>query len=164
MVIPILPMKIKFLDNGNISVLYTDKISVYNSELKEISTVKFESLNSIMADIGDEISAFSYNDTLVGNDKTVLVYDEDGKLIAERKYSGELLKLSVFEKTLFLMFEDRVVKYDTESGEDLVSKIEPNAVDLVFTASGLPIVCHSGNAEPVFFENGDATEDSDAVN
>ncbi len=158
-----MPMKIKFLDNGNISVLFTDRFSVYDSGLTEISTVKFESMISLMADVGDDIIAFSYNETLVGNDKAVLIYNGDGELITERNYSGELLKICSFDKTLFLMFEDRVVKYDTESEIELVSSIAPNAIDLVFNTSGLPIVCHSGNAEPIFFDNDETPNTSETA-
>ena len=54
--------------------------------------------------------------------------------------------------------------FDPETGKTAEIQIEPNAIDIIFTSTGKPIVCYAGSAAPVSFDSApqeSATADTD---
>ena len=154
----VMPMKIRYLDNANIAVLYTDRVALYSSTLEFISEIPFGSVPSIRADIGESLICSVYNKTVIGNDKTVNIYDCSGNLIFTYDCAGELAELSCYQKKVYLLFEDSVMMLDTENDEVKVCEAEPNAIDIVFTEAGLPLVCYAGKAVPVAFAEAESSD------
>lgn len=149
----VMPMMIRYLEDGNIAVLYTDRMVFYNGLLEELSSVSLSSLLSVKADIGKKLVCIVNNNTLIGNDKTVNIYNSGGELLYTSGYAGELLKLRSFENRAYLLFEDRMVMIDLADGTERTVEADPNAIDLVFTSSGLPVMCYAGSAIPVIMDD-----------
>ena len=56
------------------------------------------------------------------------------------------------------------LSFDPETGKTAEIQIEPNAIDIIFTSTGKPIVCYAGSAAPVSFDSApqeSATADTD---
>ena len=149
----VMPMMIRYLEDGNIVVLYTDRMVFYNGLLEELSSVSLSSLLSVKADIGKKLVCIVNNNTLIGNDKTVNIYNSGGELLYTSGYAGELLKLRSFENRAYLLFEDRMVMIDLANDTERTVEVDPNAIDLVFTSSGLPVMCYAGSAIPVIMDD-----------
>lgn len=145
------PISLSYMNNGNIALQYTERTVIYSSKLEEISSISLESLNSARSHMGENLICIVNNNTLIGDDKTINVYDDGGKLISTFEQSGELLKIASFEKNIYLLFEDRVVLLDVYEKTDASITVEPNAIDIVFTSSGKPIICYAGNSYPLEF-------------
>ncbi len=147
-----IPMSIKYLLNGDIAVMFTDAIRIYSPSLEEKGFISFGSRLSLHAEIGDEIFCIVNNKTLIGNEKDIVICGSDGNVIYNSDQNGELLKIRIYEKTVYLLFENKVVKIDTEKKTEIETECESNAIDIVFTSSGEPILCYSGKAMNIKFE------------
>ena len=154
----VMPMKTGIMKNGNIVLLCTDRVMFFDSELKLLSTVMFDYTGALSADIGEEIFFTAAGNSLVGSDKTVTVYSSDGQVKAAFGCTGELIAVHSFGETVYVLTEDTVIRFDPETGITSTAAIEPNAIDIVFTSSGKPVVCYAGSAVPVGFES--APQDS----
>ncbi len=147
-----MPMSAQYMEDGRVTVLYTDRLSFCSADLTETTSISFESLLSVRAEIGEKLICVVNNNTLIGNDKTVSIYGTDGTELYRSRHAGELLRIRSFRDHAYLLFEDRVVRIDSTDGSESTVSTEPNAIDLVFTSSGLPVVCYAGSAVPVTFE------------
>ena len=46
-----------------------------------------------------------------------------------------------------------MVMIDLANGTERTVEVDPNAIDLVFTSSGLPVMCYAGSAIPVIMDD-----------
>ncbi len=141
----------RWLDNGNLMVMYSDGVNVYSPEGETASTLEMTGLLSHKYALGDTLMVSAYNNTVLGYDKTVNVYNENAEQIFSTTMDGELLKILPHGTRVCLLFEDRVVMIDTEDGSMYSGRIEPNAKDILLY-EGTVIVCYSGSARPVALE------------
>ena len=156
-----MPMSVRFLSDGSVAVLYTDRIAFYDAALEKRTEISLGSAPSQQAVIGDSFVCTVYNKTVIGNDKTVTVYDGMGRKIHESECSGELIKIAVSGDSVYLLLEGRLQMENVLTGEKKECAIGPNARDVVFPGSGTPLVCFAGNAVPVLWEDGGGQTSAD---
>jgi len=147
----ILPLQIKFMDDGCIGVLYNDRATVYNADASKRTEYFYSSMPSVHAEIGDSYICAVYNTSVIGNDKTVSIYDTDGQTVFTAPLSGELLSIVPNGDTVCLLFEDKAVRIDVREGSIKTLAVEPNAISIVF-AGDTPIICYSGKAAALDFD------------
>ena len=160
----VMPMKTEIMKDGNIVLLCTDRALFFDSGLNLLSTVTFDYNGSFKADTGREIFFTAAGNSLVGSEKTVTVYSSDGQAKASFGCSGELIAMRSFGQLVYVLTESSAVRFDSETGEVTELEIEPNAIDIVFTSAGKPIICYAGSAEPVTFAPAPQESDSASEN
>lgn len=146
-----IPMCVKELDNGNVAVMYTDKISVYGSDGIKYTDIEPSMQSQVFGFISRDLICMSNNSAVIGNDKTVRIFNTDGREIYSGVHSGEQLKITSYEGNVYILFQDRVLKIDPKTKKFYHADIQANAIDIVFTTSGQPYVCFSGSALPLTF-------------
>ncbi len=150
-----MPLKVRFMKNGLIGVIYNDGAVVYNADGSDRVKRSYASLSSVSAAIGDDFICTVYSTSVVGHDKTIDVYNADGRRTFTAEVAGELLYTATSGKQVCLLFEDRAVLIDTISGQMKAMDIAPNAIEIVFSGD-IPIACYSGNAMALRFDEADA--------
>lgn len=146
------PLQIKYLKNGNIAVMYTNCISIYDPSGFGITQIS-PSLSAVVTGyLCSDLICMTNNRNVIGNEKDVRIYDCDGKEIFGCEHTGELVKITDYNGCIFMLFQDHVLKIDPVSGAEFIAKTEANAIDIVFTSEGKPYVCFSGSALELDFE------------
>ncbi len=148
----ILPLRIKFMKDNAIGVLFNNQAKVYNADGTERSALLYSSMPSVHAELNKSYVCAVYNTSVIGNDKTVAVYDIDGQMVFTTELKGELNSIVPHEHLLCLLFEDKAVQIDIRKGTITTKEIEPNALAIVF-ADETPLICYSGNASVLYFES-----------
>ena len=160
----VMPMKTGIMKGGNIVLLCTDRVMFFDPALKLLSTVIFDYTATFSADVGKELFLTAAGNSLVGNEKTITVYSPDGQVKAAIGCSGELIAMRSCGGLVYAVTENSVIRFDPETGKTAEVQIEPNAIDIIFTSTGKPIVCYAGSAAPVSFDSApqeSATADTD---
>ena len=146
-----LPLKIKFMKDGNIGVLYSDRAVIYNADATKRAEYYYSSMASVHAEIGESYVCAVYNTSVIGNDKTVVIYDTEGHTLFTTDLKGELLSIVPNGNTICLLFEDNVVSLDVTEKSIKTLQVEPNAIEIVFSGD-TPIICYSGKAVALHFD------------
>lgn len=146
----LLPLGAKWLSNGNLCILYSERVCIYSPKGERLSYIDLSGHQSLSFALGDERLVSVYNSTVLGYDNTVDIYDKN----ADKKYSfgfeGDVISLKTENNIVCILFEDRVVKIDSTKGTVQVADVEPNAKDIVFYEDTV-LVCYSGGASPAVF-------------
>lgn len=140
-----MPLKTEWMQDGSLAVLYTDFTAIYDNDGEEIARIEHASLPSLSVSLGKSMICVAYNNTVLGYDKTVKLYDSSGALLYTMALEGELLQIVLREGEACLLFEDRIVSIDPYNDRVLTAAIDPNPIAVVF-AEDIPIVCYSGSA------------------
>ena len=146
----IMPLEVKFMKDNSVGVLFNDSAKVYNADGSERASYSYSSMPSVHAEIGEAYICAVYNTSVIGNDKTVAVYDIDGQTIFTASLNGELLGIVHNDDVLCLLFEDKAVRIDVRKGTLATQEVAPNALAIVF-AGQTPMICYSGNAAVLNF-------------
>ncbi len=149
----VMPMKTGIMKGGNIVLLCTDRVMFFDSGLNLLSTVIFDYTAAFSADVGEELFLTAAGNSLVGNEKTITAYSSDGQVKAAFGCSGELIAMRSYEGLVYAVTENSVIRFDPETGTTAEIQTEPNAIDIIFTSTGKPIVCYAGSAVPVSFDS-----------
>ncbi len=157
----LMPLRVRFMKNGSIGAIYTDRAVLYNADGSVKATYSYGSASSVNAILSDSYLAVVYNTAVIGNDKAVEVMDTEGRQVYDGRLSGELLRMIPHEDELCLLFEDSVAMIDLKTGLAKRITIEPNAIDVVF-AGDTPLICYSGNAMALDFEENGTVIDSES--
>lgn len=150
----LIPLKLEFNENGDLSVLFTDRFIVYSKDGQRKAELDLSGLPSHSFALGENLLVSVYNNTVLGYDKTVNVYGSDASLMFTASLEGELIGSTVNGKTVCLLFEDRAVLIDPVKGKVSEAKLKPNAKCAVFYGDEI-VVCYSGSAEKLFPETVD---------
>jgi len=146
-----MPLSARFMKDGHIGVLYTDCAVIYHNNGTRRATYPYASAPSVSAVLGRSYVCTVYNTSVIGNDKTVEVFDTDGQKLISCHMNGELLDLVSGDESICLLFEDSAVRLDPKLGQVRRIALEANALDIVFS-NNTPIVCYSGSASSLDFE------------
>lgn len=146
----IMPLQVKFMEGNTVGVLFNDRAKVYNADGSERASYSYSSMPSVHAEIGESYICAVYNTSVIGNDKTVVVYDTDGQTVFTDSLNGELLGIVPKGDVLCLLFEDKAVRIDVREGTLASREVAPNALAIVF-AGQTPLICYSGNAAVLDF-------------
>ena len=148
----ILPLRVKFMRDNAIGVLFNNQAKVYNADGTERSALSYSSMPSVHAELSESYVCAVYNTSVIGNDKTVAVYDVDGQMVFTTELKGELNRIVPHENLVCLLFEDKAVQIDIRNGTVATQEVEPNALAIVY-ADATPMICYSGNASVLHFES-----------
>ncbi len=146
----IMPLQVRFMEGNTLGVLFNDRAKVYNADGSERASYSYSSMPSVHAEIGESYICAVYNTSVIGNDKTVAVYDTDGQTVFTDSLNGELLSIVSKEDILCLLFEDKAVRIDVKGGTLATQEVAPNALAIVFAGES-PMICYSGNAAVLDF-------------
>ncbi|MBE6622063.1 MAG: hypothetical protein E7630_03820 [Ruminococcaceae bacterium] len=147
----ILPLRVKFMKDRSIGVLYNDRTVIYHTDGTEKASYSYSAMPSVNAEIGDAYVCGVYNTSVIGNDKTAEIYDTEGHTVFSADLSGELIAIVPQGDRFCLLFEDKAVMIDVQKKTVKTITIEPNARAIVFSGE-TPIVCYSGKAIALDFE------------
>lgn len=147
----LLPLKVKWMSDGDLCVLYSDKAIVYSPTGEKQAELDLSGLPSHTFAMGEKLIASVYNTTVLGYDKTVKIYDMNAELIYSGSFNGELIAAKVNGDTVCLLFENRVVTIDPKLGIIKEAAVKPNAKDAVFYEDSI-VICYSGGAEQLKLE------------
>lgn len=147
-----MPLQITWLDSGELAVLYTDRTVIYTPDGKTVATVEHASQTSLNVRHGEKLLCVTYNTTVLGQDKTVEIYDDGGYLLYTGSHTGELIGTLCHGEEVALLFDDRLVIIDPYTAKVKETAIEPNAITLVY-AGDTPVVCYSGSAYAPSFDS-----------
>ena len=147
----ILPLRVKFMKDRSIGVLYNDRTVIYHTDGTEKASYSYSAMPSVNAEIGDAYVCGVYNTSVIGNDKTAEIYDTEGHTVFSADLSGELIAIVPQGDRFCLLFEDKAVMMDVQKKTVKTIGIEPNARAIVFSGE-TPIVCYSGKAITLDFE------------
>ena len=145
-----IPLKSEWLKNGDLAVLFSDCAIVYAPNGDRRATLDLSNLSSHNLELNSSLIVSVYNNTVLGYDKTVNIYNEYAELIMTTSLEGELIKILPGNDKVCFLFEDRAVLIDLTTREAKEAPIKPNAKDIVFYYDTV-IVCYSGGAEPLKF-------------
>lgn len=147
----ILPLRVKFMKDRSIGVLYNDRVVIYHTNGTEKASYSYSAMPSVNAEIGYAYVCGVYNTSVIGNDKTAEIYDTEGHTVFSADLSGELIAIVPQGDRFCLLFEDKAVMIDVQKKTVKTITIEPNARAIVFSGE-TPIVCYSGKAIALDFE------------
>ena len=147
----ILPLRVKFMKDRSIGVLYNDRVVIYHTNGTEKASYSYSAMPSVNAEIGYAYVCGVYNTSVIGNDKTAEIYDTEGHTVFSADLSGELIAIVPQGDRFCLLFEDKAVMIDVQKKTVKSIVIEPNARAIVFSGE-TPIVCYSGKAIALDFE------------
>ena len=141
----VIPLSLTWQEKGNLAVLYTDRTVIYTPSGKEVAQIDYMSQTSLHVRLGKELICVTYNTTVLGYDKTVEIYDQNGSLLYTGSFTGELITALCREGEAALLLDDRLIVIDPYTARVKETEVEPNAIALVY-AGEIPVVCYSGSA------------------
>lgn len=145
-----MPLRVEYLDNGHLALTCTTDIAVYNEDLLLLESLPYLSRNDLRVNTDKSHLVTVYNNTVLGYDKTVNIYDVNGQQLYTGTHTGELIAIRQNKNYVALLFFDRLVRIDAASGQVLEAPVEPNAVSCLFVQDRL-VVCYSGHAVEMEF-------------
>lgn len=148
----VMPMKTGIMKDGSIVLLCTDRVLFFDPDLKLRSETVFDYTGSISADIGEELFFTVESNSLVGNEKTVTVYSSDRQVKASFGFTGEMTAMHSCGQQIYILTESSAICFDSVSSRFSELTVEANAIDIVFTSAGKPLICYAGSVTPIYFE------------
>ena len=147
----LMPLQVKWLTEDTLALMFTDRVTIYRTDGTELGEIPFVSSTSLVAAIGDRLICTVHNESVLGYDKTVNIYEDSGHLQYSGSFVGELLQILPSEEAVYLLFEDRAVRIRLSDGHVSEVLLEPNAVRLL-TDKDNTIVCFAGSASAIRFD------------
>jgi WD40 repeat protein len=146
----LVPINAKWLNNGNLCILYSQCAVVYSEQGEKLSSIDFLGLQSLTVALNDDIFASVYNSTVLGYDKTVDVYDNNTDKKYSMQFEGDVISVKAHSGKVCILLEDRLLRIDPIKGIIESASVEPNAKDIVFFENTV-MICYSGGAFPAVF-------------
>lgn len=145
-----IPLKSEWLKNGDLAVVFSDRAIIYSPKGEKRASLDLSGLSSHNLELSSSLLISVYNNTVLGYDKTVNIYDQNLELVMTASLEGELITILPEKDRVCLLFEDRAVLIDITTKAVNEAPVKPNAKDVAFYGDTV-IVCYSGGAEPLNF-------------
>ncbi len=160
-------LKVGYFKNGGFAV-YTDKrLLFFNSSHEEAGEYEFSDNSPVKIHFGTKYTAVAFNHNVIGLDKSILIFDESGKLLYESIHAGEVTTIITRNDNCFILFDEKVDMINIQSKEVVSKKIDTNCLDIVSVSEKTLLLCYSGSAVPLDFaegtDNSEATDSADVT-
>ena len=155
-----MPIKADYTDNGGFVVTTDSGFYFYNSDAALYSKYLFDGVMPVYNDIFSDAVIAAFNKTVLGNEKIVRIFDENGDEIFSTVVSGQIKKSVKIDDMIYILSENSLNVIDLSSSSMSEKKIDGNCLDILATSSGKIMLCYPGSA---YLLNWDETQESGTV-
>lgn len=145
-----MPLKAVFNENDGASLIFSDHLSFYDSNLQPLSSqVTFDGNSASHFVLGDRFSAIAVSENVVGYKSTVTMYGLDGAKIADFSVSGQLTEMIAYGDCFYLLTSNRLYVGSMDGSLKEID-VEDGALSVIASDDGEMIfVCYSNRAHTV---------------
>lgn len=142
-----LPLKVQFLSDGKVCVLFSDEFRFYTPSLEPAGAVaEFDGKAAKLYAIGDRFCAVAVSETGIGYQSKVNLFDTEGKPLAEYRVSGQLTKMTISGDRFYLLTTDRLYTGGLTGALSYID-VEKDGLDVFANESGeMLFLCYSNRA------------------
>ncbi len=142
-------MSMQFICEDRIAMLFSDGVVICNLDGEVISELALATNLPTYSAFGDGIVCIVNNINGAGNDKTVSVYDGDGRQLYSGSEAGELISVKISGHMVYMLYESRISSINLDTGKSASREVNPNGKQVLVTRDGIILVCYSGSAVAV---------------
>lgn len=145
-----MPLKAVFNENDGASLIFSDHLCFYDSDLQPLSSqVTFDGNSASHFVLGDRFSAIAVSENVVGYKSTVTMYGLDGAKIDDFRVSGQLTEMIACGDRFYLLTSNRLYVGSTDGSLKEID-VEDDALSVIASDDGEMIfVCYSNRAHTV---------------
>ncbi|MBQ0101865.1 MAG: hypothetical protein KBT31_03615 [Firmicutes bacterium] len=146
------PMQVRHMSGGKIAVVYTDRITIYDSDGVKLSDIQPSSTTLAYGHVGNDFIVTVCNKEVIGDDKLISFYDGLGRPAFTVEESGEYMEAKSLGDHLYLLFRDHAVRINAKTGDVKSQKVKTGAIAIVIDSQGGAFACYSDNAQALRFD------------
>ncbi len=150
-----MPLECKYLENGQIALLFDDMLSILSSDGEEISSITVDVDEMYMYELFDNGALAFFERVHEDSDKFLFKFiklDENGVKRAECAVSSRALDLNMYGDYAYIITEHEAVKFDTLNAEKVGSYQSDKKIYSLFTSSEKEYICFVDSIKEIKFE------------
>jgi hypothetical protein len=94
--------------------------------------------------ISEEYTFLAFSENVIGDTQRLLIFNTDGKLIAQKEINGHIVRLQCLGNEVFILTSGNIFRMKIFGSESSSCPIEKNSIDLILTDAGLFYLCYPG--------------------
>lgn len=124
------PLCVGFTDNRHVAFLTDTALTFADIDLEWKDRYLLNDRAIVDFTVNADGATLALEEDALRAEHTVLAFDDSGKKMLETTFIGDMKAIDIKEKQVFLLFADRVVRYDCKNAAERVYVFEGEARDL----------------------------------
>ncbi len=146
-----MPYKCDYLTDDRIAVFLDDKALVLNGKGSELYQYAYPS-GAERIEIGDEKYAMIFSSGGNNANKTLAVFDKDGKRVFLKQFSGIVNDVKLYDSFVYILKNSELIRYNISLGTESTYTSAKDSSRIVVLSDGKLVLCSQSSASYISFD------------